>query len=69
MTANNEPTIHVEHDEAGTNVDHDTHDNAYSGLLVNDANWAFAPTSKTPWPASTRPCLTESTLPTSARTA
>jgi len=42
MTANNEPTVHVEHDEAGTNVDHDTHDNAYSGLLVNDANWAVA---------------------------
>ncbi|WP_420096399.1 Phenylacetic acid catabolic protein, partial [Brevibacterium sediminis] len=41
MTANNEPTIHVEHDEAGTNVDHGDHDNAYSGLLVNDANWAF----------------------------
>src|SRR5699024_8339341 len=39
--ADTEPTINVEHDEAGTNVEHDTHDNAYSGLLVNDANWAF----------------------------
>src|SRR5699024_7864078 len=39
--AGDEPTINVEHDEAGTNVEHDTHDNAYSGLLVNDANWAF----------------------------
>jgi ring-1,2-phenylacetyl-CoA epoxidase subunit PaaC len=39
--AGEEPTINVEHDEAGTNVEHDTHDNAYSGLLVNDANWAF----------------------------
>src|SRR5699024_8208315 len=39
--AGSEPTINVEHDEAGTNVEHDTHDNAYSGLLVNDANWAF----------------------------
>src|SRR5699024_4805009 len=39
--AGSEPTINVEHDEAGTNVEHDTHDNAYSGLLVNDENWAF----------------------------
>ena len=29
MTANSEPAIHVERDEAGTNVEHDTHDNAY----------------------------------------
>ncbi|WP_210604052.1 1,2-phenylacetyl-CoA epoxidase subunit PaaC [Brevibacterium oceani] len=41
MTAANDPTVNVEHDEAGTNVEHDEHDNAYSGLLVNDAHWAF----------------------------
>ncbi|RAG61212.1 phenylacetate-CoA oxygenase subunit PaaI, partial [Burkholderia multivorans] len=27
----NAPKVHVEHDEAGTTVDHDEHDNAYSG--------------------------------------
>lgn len=37
----NEPNIHVGHDEAGTNVEHGDHDNAYSGLLVDDAHWAF----------------------------
>jgi ring-1,2-phenylacetyl-CoA epoxidase subunit PaaC len=41
MTTENEPTVNVEHDEAGTNVEHDDHENAYSGLLVNDAHWAF----------------------------
>lgn len=37
----NAPKVHVEHDEAGTTVDHDSHESAYSGLLVNDAHWAF----------------------------
>lgn len=37
----NAPKVHVDHDEAGTTIDHDDHDNAYSGLLVNDAHWAF----------------------------
>ena len=37
----NEPSINVDHDEAGANIEHGDHENAYSGLLVNDAHWAF----------------------------
>ncbi|MDN6605938.1 MAG: phenylacetate-CoA oxygenase subunit PaaI, partial [Brevibacterium sp.] len=43
MTAHstNEPSINVDHDEAGAHIEHGQSENAYSGLLVNDASWAF----------------------------
>ncbi|MDN5910099.1 MAG: phenylacetate-CoA oxygenase subunit PaaC, partial [Brevibacterium sp.] len=43
MTAHdtNEPSINIDHDEAGANIEHGESENAYSGLLVNDASWAF----------------------------
>ena len=39
----------------------DEHDNAYAGLLVNDAHWAFGTDFEDRWPAWTPRCPTAST--------